>query len=205
MARAARPAAGGGDRSGSRAIRPPSRAPAAPPGLELAGARGGRRARQGEAAATPPRPSRPRGVAASRSAGPGSESGGPAGGPLGGGGWRRSGREGGREGEPRAAAPGGGQGGRKAPARPPGHGAGLGARGRGGRAAGPAAPLHALFAVLRLHVCGSPFPRLLPPSFVFVYLFFGLKGLAKVGLEVSTRFVQPVMLVPALVGALFLC
>lgn len=32
-----------------------------------------------------------------------------------------------------------------------------------------------------------------------------MKGMANVGLEVSTRFVQPVLLVPALMGAVFLC
>lgn len=48
---------------------------------------------------------------------------------------------------------------------------------------------------------------LLSPPFLSVDLFIlsGLKGLANVGLEVNTRFVQPVLLVPALVGALFLC
>lgn len=110
---AARGGAGGGNRGGSLAIRAPSPAPAAPPGLELPGALCDRLARQGEATATSHRPSRPRSLAAPRSAGPGSVSAAPPGGPLEGADGGGSGREGLVRRRPE-------WGGRKAPAQPPG-------------------------------------------------------------------------------------
>lgn len=178
MARAARPAAGvgGGNRGGSLAIRAPSPAPAAPPGLELPGARCDRLARQGEARATSHRPSRPQSLATPRSAGPGSVS------PP-----RRAGPSGGQmaAGEPRAAVPGGGReegargkGGRRRPSRL-GKWAGLGARRGGGALLGPgprATLCLRFFALMFMFTLPTP-----PPFLCICLLIFWLERSGKRG------------------------